>query len=81
MKREEIRWISKRPECEGGRRGFLTVGLIEIKPAIYLLLIGYAISSLICIAEYLLPKIVSSLNIINQANKKPIVMITKSNRS
>lgn len=53
MRREEIRWIPKKPDCEGGRRGFMTVGLGEIKPAIYLLCIGYALSALIFISELL----------------------------
>lgn len=53
MKREDIRWMSKKVECVSGQHGFMTVGLGEIKPAIYLLLIGYALSTLICIFEYL----------------------------
>lgn len=54
MKRDEIQWIPKKPNCEGGLRGFMTVGLGEIKPAIIFLLIGYGLAVLIFVAENLL---------------------------
>lgn len=57
MKRDELRWIPKKPDCEGGRRGFMTVGLSEIKPAVILLLVGYGLSILIFSTEFLLRKI------------------------
>lgn len=53
MKRDELKWIPKKPDCEGGRRGFMTVGLNEIKPAAVLLLIGYGVSVVFLIAEIL----------------------------
>lgn len=53
MKRDELRWIPKKPDCEGGR-GFMTVGLQEVKPAVVFLLIGYGLSVLIIAAENLL---------------------------
>lgn len=56
MKRDEIRWIPKKPDCEGGRRGFITVGLREIKPAVFLLLIGYGSSVLIFVIEIMYRK-------------------------
>lgn len=80
MKREEIRWISKPPECEGGHRDFMTVGIVEIKSAIYLLFIGYAISTLICIVEHLLPKILFPFYKTSRTNEKPI-MLFRSKRS
>lgn len=55
MRRDEIRWIPKKPDCEG-RRGFVSVGLKEIKPAAFLLLIGYGLSILICVTERLYRK-------------------------
>lgn len=51
MKRDELRWIPKKPDCEGGGRGFFTVGLGDTKPAAFLLLIGYASSVIIFFAE------------------------------
>lgn len=51
MKRDETKWIPKKPDCEGGRRGFMTVGLNEIKPAVILLVIGYAVAVLFLGAE------------------------------
>lgn len=51
MKRDELRWIPKKPDCEGGRRGFITVGLRDTKPAAILLLIGYGLSVIILFAE------------------------------
>lgn len=51
MKRDELRWIPKKPDCEGGGRGFLTVGLGDTKPAALLLLIGYASSVIIFFIE------------------------------
>lgn len=53
MKREEIRWIPKKPDCEGSRRGFNSVGLTEVKPAVYLLLFGYGLSIALLISEIL----------------------------
>lgn len=53
MKRDELRWIPKKPGCEGGRRGFITVGLGEVKPATFLLFIGYGLSMLFFVAEIL----------------------------
>lgn len=50
MKREEIHWIPKKPKCEGST-GFLTVGLMEVKPALMLLLFGYGISVSIAVLE------------------------------
>lgn len=51
MKRDELRWIPKKPDCEGGGRGFLTVGLGDTKPAAFLLLIGYLSSVIIFFVE------------------------------
>lgn len=50
IKREELRWVPKKPNCEGGQ-GFISVGMNEIKPALYLLITGYGISISIIIAE------------------------------
>lgn len=66
MKRDEIKWIPKKPDCEGGRRGFMTVGLNEIKPAAFLLLMGYGVSILFLGAE-----IIQKLLVRNQIQKKP----------
>lgn len=52
IRREEVRWVPKKPKCEGGQ-GFKTVGLSEVKPAIILLLIGYGLSVGIAITEFL----------------------------
>ncbi|XP_031622981.1 uncharacterized protein LOC116340566 [Contarinia nasturtii] len=51
MKRDELRWIPKKPNCEGGRRDFVSVGLSEIKPAIIMLLMAYVISAFLSIIE------------------------------
>lgn len=57
MKRDELRWIPKKPNCNGGSRGFVTVGLSEIKPAIILLALGYALCVLMLGIEILLSKL------------------------
>ncbi|XP_031620817.1 glutamate receptor ionotropic, delta-2-like isoform X2 [Contarinia nasturtii] len=44
MNKYKRRWFPKKPICEGGARGFMTVGLQEVKPALYLLLIGTSLS-------------------------------------
>lgn len=44
MNKYKRRWFPKKPICEGGARGFLTVGLQEVKPALFLLLYGSAMS-------------------------------------
>lgn len=51
MNREEIRWVPKKPECDKTQRGFHTVGLTEIRPALMLLLFGYAIAVAIAVVE------------------------------
>lgn len=43
IKRDQNRWVPKKPKCDGVAE-FLSVGLAEIKPAIQMLLIGYAIA-------------------------------------
>lgn len=57
MKRDELRWIPNKPDCEGGLRGFITVGLMDTKPAGLLLLIGYVSSVIILLAEIFIRKI------------------------
>lgn len=52
IKREELRWVPKKPNCEGGQ-GFVSVGMNEIKPALNFLISGYGISVLLAIAENL----------------------------
>lgn len=52
IKRDEIRWIPKKPHCEGDQTGLISVGVREIKPAVYLLLIGYGASILIYVTEF-----------------------------
>lgn len=75
MKRDEIKWIPKKPDCEGGQRGFMTVGLREIKPAAFLLLIGYGSSVCIFVIEILYRKTYerctnSKKNRVRKQNKK-----------
>lgn len=53
MKREEILWIPKKPDCNAGKWGFTTVDVNVIKPPIILLLLGYALSILIALVERL----------------------------
>lgn len=57
MKREEIRWFPSKPKCDAGSRGFVTVGLQEIKPAVFLLLSGYGLSIIVFIVERILRKL------------------------
>lgn len=56
MKREEIRWIPKKPECVSGHTSFITVDLNVIEPAIILLLVGYALAVAIILLELLYHK-------------------------
>lgn len=51
LDREHRRWIPRKPECGSGGRGFVTVGLTEINPAIILLIAGNAISVAIFLTE------------------------------
>lgn len=51
MNRMKRIWFPKKPDCEGGSRGFLTVGLQETKPALQLLAIGTGLSLAIMIVE------------------------------
>lgn len=52
MNKYKRRWFPKKPICEGGARGFMTVGLQEVKPALYLLLIGTSLSLAILLFEF-----------------------------
>lgn len=47
--REYHRWVPKKPGCESGR-DFVPVGLTEVKPAIKILLVGYAV----CVAMFVI---------------------------
>lgn len=50
MNREKTIWIPKKPNCEGGHE-FVSVGLSEIKPALYALFFGYGLAVAVFIAE------------------------------
>lgn len=66
MKREEIRWVPRKPNCEGGH-GFVSVGITEIKPALMLLLGGYMIAVIMIVIEILNKKI--QLQIVKKFDK------------
>lgn len=51
VKREEIRWIPKTPDCTNNW-GFITVDMDVIKPAVTFLLIGYVLAILCVMAEW-----------------------------
>lgn len=44
-------WIPQKPQCEGGGRGFVSVGLTEVHPAVMLLVFGAAASFGVMIIE------------------------------
>lgn len=52
IRRDQNRWVPEKPKCDGISE-FLTVGFAEIKPAIQILAIGYAISIAIAAIEIL----------------------------
>lgn len=58
MNRAKRRWFPKKPICEGGVRGFTTVGIAEVKPALLLLLMGMGASFGVLFVEWLV-KIIS----------------------
>lgn len=49
--RIRVKWLPKKPTCEGDGRDFTTVGLREIYPLIYIYLCGTFISMLIFCLE------------------------------
>lgn len=51
MNRSKRRWFPRKPLCEGGARGFKTVGIDEIKPAVFMLLFGFAAALGLMLAE------------------------------
>lgn len=51
MNKQKRRWFPKKPICEGGARGFTTVGIQEVKPALYLLVFGTLFSILLMFVE------------------------------
>lgn len=59
MSKQIRRWFPKKPICEGGARGFTTVGLQEVKPALYLLLIGTGLSVVLMFIEIAMHKVLT----------------------
>lgn len=53
MNRVKRRWFPKKPNCEAGVRGFMTVGIAEVKPALLFLLMGMGVSFFILFIEWL----------------------------
>lgn len=51
MNKQKRRWFPKKPACESGARDFMTVGLQEIKPALYLLIFGTFLSFIVMLVE------------------------------
>lgn len=70
MKRDEHRWNPKKPDCEGGRRDFITVGLNEIRPIAVLLILSYALCLSLLVAEIFVNIISTRCN--EQIQNKPI---------
>lgn len=46
-------WFPKKPICEGGVRGFTTISIAEVKPALIFLVMGFATSFVLFIFEVL----------------------------
>lgn len=53
MNRYKRKWFPKKPICDAGSRGFQTVGLQEVRPALLFLGIGTGISLFVMIGEIL----------------------------
>lgn len=51
MNKQKRRWFPKPANCEGGAHGFTSVGIQEIKPALYFLLFGTLFSMLLVFVE------------------------------
>lgn len=58
MNRLKRRWFPKKPNCDSGVSDFMTVGLQEIKPALYLLVAGTLFSLLLMFVEIFVYKII-----------------------
>lgn len=54
MNKYKRRWFPKKPDCDSGVRGFLTVGLQEVKPALVLLCIGNGLAFALLVMEMLI---------------------------
>lgn len=50
MDKQKRRWFPKKPICEGSR-GFTTVGLQEVKPALFIWFVGVTLSIVLVFAE------------------------------
>lgn len=62
MNKFKRRWFPKKPLCDGGARDFRTVGLQEVKPALFFLLIGTAVSVLLMLIEVCAHMVVQRCN-------------------
>lgn len=63
------RWFPKKPICEGGARGFQTVGLQEVKPAIIFYVVGIAVAFGIMLLEVIYLRLSTLLR--ERSKKKP----------
>lgn len=61
MNKFKRRWFPKKPLCEGGR-GFATVGLQEVKPALILLFIANGVALILMFMEICIHKAMISYN-------------------
>lgn len=62
MNKFKRKWFPKKPICDGGVRDFRTVGLQEIKPALFLLLIGTAVSLILMLIEVCMHMVMQRLH-------------------
>lgn len=79
MNKYKRRWFPRKPICDAGSRGFQTVGLQEVKPALLFLGIGTGISLFIMIAEFLYYSIANRMrkHRINMKSEKRIIFTRK----
>lgn len=79
MNKYKRKWFPRKPICDAGSRGFQTVGLQEVKPALLYLGIGTGISFFIMIGEILYYSIANRMrkHQIKSTSEKRIIFTRK----
>lgn len=74
LDRNYRQWIPRRPICEPGGRGFVSVGLKEIRPAIILFLIMIGVSIFLLLCEIILKRVLQFYSTPPKVAKKKIFL-------
>lgn len=70
--RENDHLYTKKPVCQGVGGAFVTVGIVDVKPALLVLLWGFLFSFLIFLIEFLVNQWIQKYNMAKRENTKRV---------